>query len=297
VKCLSLLKKTYEFLFGVYIKFNEHNGALLAAGIAFFIFFSIFPLLLFLGIGLGFFLEDEAIREQIFEFVFENFPIIADFIRDTIEALIERRSSAGFIALLGLLWAGTNLFSALAVGLNAVYETRETRNIFKQRLVAIGVFLLIFILILVSFGATTIASVFRNEVLDLPFIPLEVVTVAWTLLTVTIGLISTFVLFLIVYKLVPNARIPFRHIWLGTLVAGLTWEGAKYFFALYLDAFASRTYGLVYGSLATVILLMFWLYISSTLLLLGAEINVAYRRLARGGAKTFEPRKDSNENI
>lgn len=296
MKGLSLLKRTYEFLFDVYIKFNEHKGALLAAGIAFFIFFSLFPLLLFFGIALSFFLETESAREQVLGFVFQNLPILADLIQDTIEALIERRSSAGFIALLGLLWAGTGLFGALAVGLNAVYEVKETRNLIQQRLIGVWVFFLIILLILVSFGASTLASAFRSEVLNALF-PDEIAALARTTITVILGLVSTFLLFLIVYRFVPNVKLTFASIWPGTLAAGLAWEVAKYFFALYLDAFASQTYGLVYGSLATVILVMFWLYISAILLLIGAEINVAYRQRAKGGVKVFEPRKVSGEGI
>jgi len=293
---LGLVKRTYEFLFGVYIKFNKHNGSLLAAGIAFFIFFSIFPLLLFFGVALSFFLETEAAREQVLEFVFQNLPILADLVQDTIEALIDRRSSAGFIALLGLLWAGTGLFGALAVGLNAVYEVKETRNLFQQRLIGVWVFFLIILLILVSFGASSMASVFRSAVLNALF-PDEIAAFAWTAITAIIGLVSTFLLFLIVYRFVPNAKLTFASIWPGTLAAGLAWEAAKYFFALYLDAFASQTYGLVYGSLAAVILVMFWLYISAILLLMGAEINVAYRQRSKGGVKVFEPRKVSGEGI
>lgn len=293
---MHLLQNVYKFLVDLYYKFNEHNGFLLAAGIAFFTLFSLFPLLLFTGIALGFVLENPSTRDQIFDYVLTNFPALADFVRINIEALIESRSSAGIIALLGLLWAGTNLFGSLALGLNAVYEIKETRHFIQQKLISIVVFLIIISLILISFGGTSVASVFRDEVLSLLF-PERIVALVWTLFSALIGISSAFLLFLTVYWLVPNVKLKFSNIWIGTLTAGIVWEIAKYGFAIYLNVFARTGYGLVYGSLASIILLMFWLYISSVLLLIGAEINVAYERRRMGGAKVFEPRKASEEAI
>ncbi|MBE0447041.1 MAG: YihY/virulence factor BrkB family protein [Actinobacteria bacterium] len=290
---MHFLRNTFEFLKEVYFKFNKHSGSLLAGGIAFFIFFSLFPLLLFSGIVLGFVLEDPAVQNQVMDFVLANFPALAGFIRDSIIIpLIDFRSIAGIIALLGFLWAGTNLFGGIAIGLNAVYETAETRNILVQKFVAIGVYLIIAALIFFSFSATALATVFRDEILRLLFTG-RVIVAVWTLFNTVLGIISSLLLFLIIYKLVPNVKLSFKSILPGTLVAGLTWEIAKYGFAFYLNAFAREGYGLVYGGLASIVLLMFWLYISAVLLLLGADINVVYGRRAMGGVKSFEPRKAS----
>jgi len=283
-------RASYEFLLEVYRKFNEHNGFLLSAGVAFFAFFSLFPLLIFMGIALGFVLEDEATRDQILDFVFRNFPVGASLVEGTIRALIANRSSAGFIALIALLWSGTNLFGSLALGLNDVYEVKETRNLAKLKLVSVGVYFIIIALFLISFAAVSVASVFRDEVLSLVFTH-TVVVFAWTIISVALAFVSTLLLFLIVYWLVPNVKLSFRDVWVGALVAGLTWQVTNYLFALYLNAFARTGYGLVYGSLATIVLLLFWMYISAVLLLIGAEVNVLYKRRIVGGVKVFEPRK------
>ena len=301
---MQRLKNIYKFAVTIYFKFNEHNGFLLAAGIAFFTFLSLFPILILVGIALGYFLESPALREQIIAYVFKSLPSLTDTIRttieqavqDTINKLIAHRPSAGVIALIGLIWSATGLFGGLGVALNAVYEVKETRNIIIQRLIALGVFLLIMLLLLISFGATSVASVFRDQVLNL-FFPRQVVTFAWTFLSYAIGFISTLLLFLTVYRFVPNVKLKFKDVWLGTLVAGFASEVGKYGFAVYIHMFASKSYGVVYGSLATIVLLMFWLNISAMLLLIGAEINVAYRKQKMGGVKIFEPRKSSQSHI
>lgn len=297
---MQLLKSIYKFLVTIYFKFNEHNGFLLAAGIAFFTFLSLFPILILIGIALGYSLENAALREQILAYIFKNLPALTDTIRKTIEnavqetinRLIAGRPGAGIIAVIALLWSATGLFGGLGVALNAVYEVKETRNVIIQRLEALGVFLLIILLLLVSFAATSVASVFRAQVLNMLF-PQSVASFAWTFLSYAIGFISMILLFLTVYRFVPNVKLTFRDVWLGTLVAGIASEAVKYGFAVYLRVFASKSYGLVYGSLATFVLLMFWLNISAMLLLIGGEINVAYRRQKMGGVKIFEPRKGS----
>lgn len=287
-----MLRRAFEFAKTVYFNFNNHNGFLLAAGIAFFIFFALFPLLLSVGIILGYVLESAELRRQVLEYVFQSVPGLADVVRDQIEKLIRARSSAGIIAFLGLLWSGTGLFGGLALGLNAVYEVKETRNIVTQRLLAIAVLIIVIVLFLVSSGATSIAAVFRDEVLSSLF-PGQVVTYTWRFLSYAIGLVSTLLLFLVVYRLVPNVKRPLKSIWPGTLAAGTLWEIGKYGFAFYLENFATRGYGAVYGSLATIVLVLFWLNISSMLLLLGAEINVVYHHREKGGVKIFGPKAAS----
>jgi membrane protein len=250
---------------------------MLSAGIAFFTFFSFFPLLLFVAIVFGYYLEDQVLRDQILNYVFSNIPALGDLVKANIDSLIAGKSNAGVIAVIALLWSGIGAFGGLSVALNTIYEVQETRHFVVQKLLALLAFALFVTLILVSFATTTVASIFKEKVLVLilkePFI-----SYSWTLLSHVIGIMSTLLLFFVVYKLAPNARLRVKNIWLGTLVAGIFWEVAKRIFAIYLNAFAFTSYGLVYGGLAVIVLFLFWLYISAMLLLLGAEINVAYSR-------------------
>jgi membrane protein len=285
-----MFRKIYDTSTEIYFSFVKHNGPMLGAGIAFFTFLSFFPLLLFVAIVFGYYLEDQALRDQILNYVFSNIPALGDLVRGNIESLIEGKSNAGIIAVLALLWSGIGVFGGLSVSLNAAYEVTETRSFFVQKSLALLAFILVIGLILVSFATTTLAGIFRDNVLVL-ILKEPTLTYSWTVLSNIIGVVSTFLLFFVVYKLAPNVRLNVKHIWLGTVVAGILWEAAKRIFALYLNAFAFTSYGFVYGSLAVIVLFLFWLYISAILLLLGAEINVAYRKRLTGGVKVFEPRK------
>ena len=83
-----------------------------------------------------------------------------------------------------------------------------------------------------------------------------------------------------VYKLIPDVRTRFRHVWTGALLAALLFELIKNGFALYLRYFGN--YDAVYGSLGAVIAFLFFIYLSSIILLLGAEVASEWPRVLHG---------------
>jgi membrane protein len=99
--------------------------------------------------------------------------------------------------------------------------------------------------------------------------------------------ITTFGIFLLIYKYVPNRKTCWRYVWPGALAGAFLFEVGKSLFVWYLQTFAS--YGQVYGNLASVIVLLFWAYLSALLLILGAEISSEYERLYRPSLGGWKP--------
>jgi membrane protein len=163
----------------------------------------------------------------------------------------------------------------MSIALDVVYGIKETRNVVRHRTMAAIVLVLIFVLFILSFSATAFVSVIRSEGLA-GFLPPLLNSLIWTILLRLIGFASTFLLFFIVYRFMPNKNLRFHDIWLGTLLASIAWEIEKLVLALYFELFGNASYGLIYGSLASIIVTMFWINISSMLFMLGAEINVLY---------------------
>jgi membrane protein len=89
------------------------------------------------------------------------------------------------------------------------------------------------------------------------------------------------VLFILIYRTMPRNRVTWRDVWLGGLLAGLIWEGARRVFAWYLGNFAN--YSLIYGSLGAVIGFLLWAYLSAMIVLLGAEFTAQYSAWRRAG--------------
>jgi membrane protein len=87
----------------------------------------------------------------------------------------------------------------------------------------------------------------------------------------------TLVIFLAIYKFVPNVRTPWRDIWPGAMVAAVMFEIAKNLFVWYLQTFGK--YDQLYGNIASVVILMIWTYVSAFILIIGAEIASEYGRI------------------
>ena len=90
-------------------------------------------------------------------------------------------------------------------------------------------------------------------------------------------LLVNFLIFAVIYKYLPNTKTYWRYIWLGAVIAAVLFEAGKHLFIWYLDNFAD--YSELYGSVASVVVLMVWAYFSAFILILGAEIASEYRRL------------------
>ena len=267
MKQILLLKQVYE-------RFSKDQGFFMAASISFYALFSIFPLLLFIISVLGFVLESAALQREILEQVFSNLPGIGKFVQANLQAIVAKRGTIGALGLLGLLWSGLGVFDAIENALNRIWRAPASRIPIRAKLIALLILLWLAILLLISLivtsGATTLGIWFSLLFPDLA----ELLTPLWRLVPAFLGILLSISLFFVVYKFVPHLKLRLKQVWLGALTAGLGWEGAKHLFVWYLKNFAS--YGKVYGSLGTVIALMFWIYISSIILLLGAELNSVY---------------------
>jgi membrane protein len=95
------------------------------------------------------------------------------------------------------------------------------------------------------------------------------------IVSLLIGVISNFLVFILAYYFGLSKKIAFKQIYIGALVAAIGWEAIKYIFIFYIDRFAN--YQLTYGSIASVIAFLLWVYISGLIFLLGAEINSIHK--------------------
>jgi membrane protein len=97
----------------------------------------------------------------------------------------------------------------------------------------------------------------------------------WQLVFLVSTLLLTFALFAMVYRFMPNARVSLRDAIPGAMLAGILWEAAKYIFAWSLQFFH---YDQIYGSVGAVIAVLTWGYVSSLILLFGAQLTEVFHR-------------------
>jgi membrane protein len=233
---------------------------------------------------MGLVLDSEELQQRFLQFVTESLPGSADFVANNVRQVVRYRGALGIGATIGLLWSGRAVFAAASRAINRAWGIHKDRPFYIAipRQMAMG--LLVGGLFLLSTAATSFIQVFNRRFVlsdQEPFLDLGLSYLALYLVP---GFI-TLMVFLLLYRFVPNRQMRWQYVWPGAVVATILFEIAKSLFLWYLENFA--VYDQVYGSLASVIVLMFWAYLSSLLLILGAEISDEYERL-------YYPEEESN---
>lgn len=265
------MRRIWRVLVAVWITAGEKHLGLIAAGVAFFGMFGIFPGLAAIIAIFGLIADPVVIAEQLtlMEDIIppDAYNLIASQVFRLVAAPTEALGWATAVSIALALWSSRAGVAALIGGLNAIAGQR-VRNGLWQMVVAL----------LLTFALVTLALVALTAVVIVPiglaFIPVAAST-AWLLEGIR-WLIALGVLMIalsLLYRFGP-ARIGGRGRWItvGAFVVVVLWIAASAGLSYYLTNFAS--YNEVYGSIGAVIGLLLWLYVSAYLILLGAVLNV-----------------------
>jgi len=246
-------------------RFGKH-GTRESAALSYYAIFSLFPLLILLIIVIGSWLGPAAARNQIDGVLRVFLPAsTANFLQDSIAETLDQRGSFGLVAGITLLWSSLGFFSSLSSALSRTFRDEKGYNTWISRLMGLGMMVALGVLLAASL-ATTLAF----NLIDLFIFG----TTSWLTTTALVVPFSLSVaIFAFLYRFIPRRRVRWDAIWVAAFLGGGAWETAKRLFTWYLDNLAS--YSLVYGSVATMIVLMLWVYLTGIIILLGGEICVA----------------------
>lgn len=262
--------------------FHSVSAGDLAAAVAFNALMALIPLILLLASLGGLALQADELLQTALHAVLWAVPE-ADA-EAAVVALVRARQGSpvlGAVGLFGFAWAGSNFVNCLARSLNRVYGARD-RHFVHERLRAVLLVSLFALLALLVFVTATLPTLFVSEELDAVFR-------AWLLASGRVQAISylaafgaALVLFLFVYRVLPNAGQRLRDVWPGSLTAALLFVALLQVFPLYLRIVggASR-YGAFFGFIP---LLVVWFSVLAHVLLFGAYVNATYHRQCRGDA-------------
>ena len=265
---------------------SDDDATHMAAGVAYYALFSLFPLLLGLIAIFSYFIDDSPeaggaeASEDVTRFVSEYLPGSEAFVADNLEILLNLRGAATVLAVLGMFWSASAVFGALNRAVNRAWDVHQDRPFYlsktRQLIMAVGVAFLF----MLSFGAATLvrAAGLLGD-LDAPQISFMVNRVGTVILQTT-SFVLVLSAFMLIYKFTPNTTTYWKYIWPGAFVAAFLFEVAKNLFILYLNSFAS--FDDTYGPLAPVIVLLLWTYVSSLIIIMGAELSSEYGRIKMG---------------
>lgn len=261
-----------------------------AAELAYYFMLALFPMLIFMTSLVGFI---QGLREEIFRALAVLVPgeamgIVSQTIND-----VTRNRSGGLISfgVLGTLWAASGGVSAVMETLNVAYKVNEERSLWKTRLLALGLTILLSILIvggtvLIMFGDRFSTWLAAKYGLGIGF------AVAWSIVDYLMALAELFLGLQLMYYFGPNVKQKWEWITPGSIFAVFSLIVASLLFSLYLRV--APNYSATYGSLGAVVVLMLWLYIAGAVILIGGEINSALARLTN---KPIIPKETAAQEV
>ena len=271
----SLPKRAIGLLKDTLAKSAEDDAKDLGAAIAYYAFFSVFPLLVGMIAVSGFFLDSPSVQQTVFDAVEEAFPGSGAFVEENLETVVTSRGTLSLLGVIGLLWSGSAGFGAVTRAVNRAWGTRSDRPVFLSWIRYFMMTVVTVLLLTLSIGitafveiaprvrASTLGRIVGEEGL-LGRLP------GWST-----SLVLVFVMFALVYKLMPNESTRWSQAIPGAVLATLLFEAGKLGVIVYLERIADFS---VYGSLGSIIVLLLWLYISARVLIFGAQFNVVLDR-------------------
>ncbi len=273
-----LRKKALRILAMLIIQFTRHHDSQLAATIAYYGFLSIFPLLLLLTIIASHFILEATVQLSIDHFVTHYLPVAQDLINSNVQLLFSQRHPISILAVIGLLWSASGVFSNLIFAINQAWNEKELPVYWLQRLLSI----LIVVIIILLFFAGMIFSMILHFLADIylpsiPFIGEQLSELLHWGSSLAPPLLDIFT-FWALYKVVPVTNVPSRAALMGAIFTAIAIELSKWGFLWYLGNIAH--YGIIYGSMSTIVVFLFWSYLLALIILSGAELSAICGRIA-----------------
>lgn len=259
----------FKYIEQLIFRYKDDDLPSMSAQITYYLILAIFPFLLFLINLISFTpLSNEILIINFNTFLPRETGIL---VKNVIVQTLQVKSTTLLITgMIGSLWAASKGIAAITKGLNKAYDIDENRNFIKLNSIAliatIGITIMIILsFIMIVFGKTIGIYVFGIVGAKALF------NIIWSLLRYGIPLTIMFITFSLIYIYVPNRRLKFNNVIIGTIFTTVGWIITSVLFSFYVNNFAN--YEKVYGSLGGVIALIIWLYISTLIILIGGELN------------------------
>ncbi|UII20052.1 YihY/virulence factor BrkB family protein [Fulvivirga ligni] len=251
-----------------------------SSSIAFYTIFSL-PAILIITVSIaGSAYEDQVVRTNLIN---EISNLFGQSSAETIDKIMANANGLGDSLIAKIVGIGTLIFSATTVfvslqnGLNCVWgiKPKPEKGIIKfivNRLLSLAMIISIGFLLLVSLVVDTLIVVFNNILTELfsgaTYYIISGVNIIFSLAVITL-------VFAMIFKVLPDAKIEWRDVWVGAFVTTLLFTLGKYLIGFYLGNSSVST---AYGAAGSLVLLLVWVYYSSVILLFGAEFTYVYSR-------------------
>lgn len=264
---------------------SEDNVPIVSAGVAFYSFLAIFPALTALISIYGLAFNPQQVQDQLMQLATVMPQEALEIVKQQLEKLVTTSGGAlswgVAIGILFSLWSAKQGTSSLFTGLDIAYEVKKPRGFLMQNAISL-LFTLGAIILLILSMTLIVAFPAAVGYLGLPTGVENLISwLRWVLLA---GIVISFLS--LIYKYAPARRpVPsFKWVMVGAILATILWLIASWGFSFYVSNFGN--YGEMYGAISAVVVLMLWLFLTSFIILLGAELN---SEIVRYSMKELKP--------
>ena len=271
-----ILQKPVSLFRDSWREFFIDNCPQLSASVSFYSLFSLFPFTLVVSSITGYIIKSPSAQEKVIDSIMNFLPVSENFIASIIENVVNTRTTIGIVATVMLIWGGMSVFYSISKSLNAAWGIHQSRSFFHERLLDFCMMVGAGLLLLVSLSLTTIFKI-ASEMNHPVWAAMLMANISfWHCILFIINTALIFIVFLFLYKFIPNTLVRWKDIWAGALAGAICFEITKLVFVWFVPKFSN--YNLVYGSLGALIALLTWIHISAIILLFCAKVTSVHSR-------------------
>jgi len=283
---MRILKETFK-------EFMDDDSPRMAAALAYYTIFSLPPLLVLILMVTGLFVDPQNVQGTIEE---QMGGMLGAEAARSIQAMIANASrpsggglAATLLSIAALAFGATGAFVQLQGALNAAWEVEPDpeqgglRHFLVKRVFSFGMILGLGFLMLVSLVLSALLSAFGEGLASM--LPGGVSETALRLVELALSLVFITLLFAAMFKILPDAVIAWRDVWVGALVTGVLFVAGKFLIGFYIGRSEP---GSAFGAAGSLAVILIWVYYTGMVLLLGAEFTQVWAR-RRGGGIRPEP--------
>ena len=273
------------------VDFSRNNCQYIASGIAYWTLFSLFPLAL-AGIAvLGYIYDSPEEQERVVTGIIELIPVAEAQLSELVGEIHRARDALGVIAIVGLLWTGSAMFSAVRKGINHAWHVRKPPYFLLERAIdltmLLGVAALAFVHVLFTTNLLGVSALSASVSETAAWIPIRVFfeVLAFALTTGP---------FILLYRFVPHTGVKWGDTLLGAVMGATIFHTVRVGFSIFMSNFAALN--VVYGSLRAIMAVLMWAYLSSMAIMWGAQVAYTYSGVFGSRAGTIalpEPKPKS----
>ncbi len=265
-----MLKQSLKFFQYAIKTSGEDDITVYSAYASFFVVISAIPLLMMVFLIIARFVNVNP--DDIISLFGSNFPkSTIGLLRHVIDEILSNQavSLLSFPAIT-LLWTASRCVVAIQRGLDRVYKVRVKRGFFVLNFNGLIYTFLMLVILLVSLVLIVFGSIFAEVLGDIFPYAIGIIDMIFSLRAL-ISVVVLTLFFAIIYTFLPASKMKMKHQFPGAIFASCGWIVFSFLFSVYVDNFSTQSY--LYGSLAAIIILMFWIYFCMIILFIGGELN------------------------